>query len=186
MPGRSRQSSEPMKEATVRPERFELPIRIVVVDPVPGLSIALQRGQAAKAELIPPPSQSSEAVVFGIEVTVGPPRRWPAPAAGPCCPGPTQGALLLFLLSGGWHICGPDGVFVGRPDQGPAGRPVLGPDRGAGVGPTPRRANPGPIAERRTRPGISAAPGTGLASGRSKPEQLKEILESAVSAFVSF
>ena len=54
----------------MRPGRFELPIRIVVVDPVPGLSIALQRGQAAKAELIPPPSQSSEAVVFDIEVTV--------------------------------------------------------------------------------------------------------------------
>jgi hypothetical protein len=54
----------------VRPERFELPIRIVVVDPIPGLSIALQRGQAAKAELIPPASRSAAAVVFDVEVTV--------------------------------------------------------------------------------------------------------------------
>ena len=50
----------------MRPERFKLPIRIVVVDPVPGLSIALQRGQAAKAELIPPASQSAEAMAFDI------------------------------------------------------------------------------------------------------------------------
>ena len=50
----------------MRPERFVLPIRIVVVDPVPGLSIALQRGQAAKAELIPPASQSAEAMAFDI------------------------------------------------------------------------------------------------------------------------
>jgi hypothetical protein len=54
----------------VRPERFELPIRIVVVDPIAGLSIALQWGQAAKAELIPPASQSAQAVAFDIELTV--------------------------------------------------------------------------------------------------------------------
>jgi hypothetical protein len=75
--------------STVRPERFELPIRIVVVDPVPGLSIALQRGQAAKAELFPPASQSAEAVVFDLEVTVdgrladGQPRLLGAAVQGP-------------------------------------------------------------------------------------------------------
>lgn len=55
---------------TVRPERFDRPIRIVVVDPVPGLSIALQRGQAAKAELVAPTSRSAAAVTFDTEVTV--------------------------------------------------------------------------------------------------------------------
>lgn len=52
------------------PERLELPIRIVVVDPVPGLAIALQKGQAARIELIPPACQSENAVVFDVEVTV--------------------------------------------------------------------------------------------------------------------
>lgn len=71
------------------PERFELPIRIVVVDPVPGLSITLQRGQAAKAELVPPSSQSAEAVAFDTEVTVdgrlddGRPRLLGATVQGP-------------------------------------------------------------------------------------------------------
>ena len=84
----------------MRPERFVLPIRIVVVDPVPGLSIALQRGQAAKAELIPPASQSSEAVVFDIEVTVdgrladGRPR-----LLGPAVQGPPK-ARFVYLAVG--------------------------------------------------------------------------------------
>ena len=84
----------------MRPERFELPIRIVVVDPVPGLSIAFQRGQAAKAELVPPASQSSEAVVFDIEVTVdgrladGRPR-----LLGPAVQGPPK-ARFVYLAVG--------------------------------------------------------------------------------------
>ncbi len=87
-------------EATVRPERYELPIRIVVVDPVPGLSIALQRGQAAKSELIPPASRSREAVTFDIEVTVdgclpdGRPR-----LLGPVVQGPPQ-ARFVYLAVG--------------------------------------------------------------------------------------
>jgi hypothetical protein len=81
-------------------ERFELPIRIVVVDPVPGLSIALQRGQAAKAELIPPAGQSEEAVVFDIEVMVdgrladGRPR-----LLGPVVQGPPK-ARFVYLAVG--------------------------------------------------------------------------------------
>jgi hypothetical protein len=48
-------------------ERFELSLRIVVEDPVPGLAIALQRG---KADLAPPASQSAAAIAFDLEVTV--------------------------------------------------------------------------------------------------------------------
>ena len=55
----------------MRPEQFELPIRIVVEDPVPGMAIALQRGQAAKAELVAAASRSADAAVFDLEVTVG-------------------------------------------------------------------------------------------------------------------
>ena len=54
----------------MRAERFELPIRLVVEDPIPGLAIALQHGQAAKAVLLPPASRSPEAVTFDFEVTV--------------------------------------------------------------------------------------------------------------------
>ncbi|THD61529.1 DUF5990 family protein [Phenylobacterium sp.] len=51
-------------------ERFDLPLRIVVADPLPGLAIALQRGKAAKAALAPPASRSAQAVAFDLEVTV--------------------------------------------------------------------------------------------------------------------
>jgi hypothetical protein len=54
----------------MRPDRFELSIRIVVEDPVPGLVIALQRGQAGRAELVPPASRSADAVAFDLDVTV--------------------------------------------------------------------------------------------------------------------
>jgi len=70
-------------------ERFELPIRIVVEDPVPGLAIALQRGKAAKATLVAPSSRSPDAVVFDLDVTVdgrlsdGRPRLLGASVQGP-------------------------------------------------------------------------------------------------------
>jgi len=54
----------------MRPERFELPIRIVVEGPVPGLAIALQRGHAARVELVAPASQSTDAIALDLEVTV--------------------------------------------------------------------------------------------------------------------
>lgn len=54
----------------MRLERFELAIRIVVVDPVPGLAMALQRGSSAKATLLTPARRSAQALVFDLEVTV--------------------------------------------------------------------------------------------------------------------
>lgn len=51
-------------------DRFELTLRMVVQDPVPGLAIAMQRGQAAKTTLVPPASRSDDAVTFDLEVTV--------------------------------------------------------------------------------------------------------------------
>jgi Family of unknown function (DUF5990) len=84
----------------MRPERFELPIRIVVEEPVPGLAIALQRGHAAKAELAAPTSRSAQAVVFDLDVTVngrladGRPR-----LLGPCIQGPPD-ARFVYLCVG--------------------------------------------------------------------------------------
>lgn len=82
------------------PERIELQVRIVVEAPLPGLAIALQRGQAAGAALTPPASRSADAVVFDFEVTVdgrlvdGRPR-----LLGPCVQGPPQ-ARFVYLAVG--------------------------------------------------------------------------------------
>ena len=50
----------------MRTERFDLPLRIVVQDPVPGLAIALQR----KAELVGAATGSGEHLAFDLEVSV--------------------------------------------------------------------------------------------------------------------
>jgi len=84
----------------MRPDRFELPIRIVVEGPVPGLALALQQGQAAKARLVPPIRRSAEAVAFDLDVTVegslpdGRPR-----LLGPFVQGP-PGARFVYLSVG--------------------------------------------------------------------------------------
>jgi hypothetical protein len=81
-------------------ERFELPIRVVVENPLPGLAMALQRGKAAKAELVPPASRSAEAVIFDLEMTVdgrlpdGRPR-----LLGPYVQGPPE-ARFIYLSVG--------------------------------------------------------------------------------------
>jgi hypothetical protein len=78
-------------------DRFDLPIRIVVEDPVPGMAMALQRG---KAELLPPTSASAEAVAFDLSVTVegdlpdGRPR-----LLGPFVQGPLA-ARFIYLAVG--------------------------------------------------------------------------------------
>jgi hypothetical protein len=97
----------------MQPKRFELAIRIVVVDPVPGLAIALQRGKAAKATLVPPTSRAPDAVIFDLEVTVdgrlqdGRPR-----LLGPCVQGPPE-ARFVYL---------PVGKYAGQADSEWGGR----------------------------------------------------------------
>ena len=54
----------------MRADRFELPLRIVMEDPVPGVAIALQRGAAAKAELVQPSAASPAAIMFELEAAV--------------------------------------------------------------------------------------------------------------------
>ncbi len=84
----------------MRDGRFELPLRIVVDDPVPGFAMALQRGATAKAELVPPVSASAGALAFDFMVTVdgtladGRPR-----LLGPCVQGPPD-ARFVYLCVG--------------------------------------------------------------------------------------
>jgi hypothetical protein len=81
-------------------ERFELPLRIVMEDPVPGVAVALQRGAAAKAELVPPANRSAEALAFDLDVIVegrlpdGRPR-----LLGPYVQGPPD-ARFVYLCVG--------------------------------------------------------------------------------------
>lgn len=78
-------------------EPFELPMRIVVDDAIPGLAIAMQRG---KAELVAPARRSDDAVTFDFEVTVngrvadGRPR-----LLGPFVQGPPD-ARFVYLAVG--------------------------------------------------------------------------------------
>ncbi|MDM0036928.1 DUF5990 family protein [Variovorax sp. J22P271] len=58
------------RSCTMRAERYDLPLRIVVEEPVRGLTLALQQGSAGKATLLPPARASSSAVTFELEVTV--------------------------------------------------------------------------------------------------------------------
>jgi len=84
----------------MRTERFDLPLCIVVEEPVRGLALALQRGQAGKATLLPPARDALAAVAFELEVTVdaslpdGRPR-----LLGPFVQGP-PGARFVYLAVG--------------------------------------------------------------------------------------
>lgn len=84
----------------MQPERVDLPLSIVVENPVRGLALMLQRGQAQKATLLPPASDSSSAVTFELEVTVngslssGRPR-----LLGPFVQGPPD-ARFVYLAVG--------------------------------------------------------------------------------------
>lgn len=80
-------------------ERFERSLRIVVDHPVPGVALALQRGAAAKAALVPPVEASDRAVVFELSVTVdgtladGRPR-----LLGPYVQGPPEARFVYICV----------------------------------------------------------------------------------------
>jgi hypothetical protein len=108
----------------MRIDRFELPIRIVVVDPVPGLAIALQRGHAAKVTLTAPSNRSPDAVTFDLEVTVDGQLRDGRPRLlGPCVQGPPEARFVYLQL----------GRYAGQADSQWGGR-VKVPLSGVGWG----------------------------------------------------
>ena len=95
------------------PERFDLPLRIIVDPPIDGLALALQCGQSAKAALIPPASLSAQAVAFDFEVTVagaladGRPR-----LLGPNVQGPPDARFVYLCV--GRYAGQADSPFAGR------------------------------------------------------------------------
>jgi hypothetical protein len=54
----------------MRADRFELPLRIVMEDPFPGVAITLQRGGPGKEENIPAAAASPAELVFEFDVIV--------------------------------------------------------------------------------------------------------------------
>ena len=77
-------------------DRFELALRILIVDPVPGVALALQRGKSGASELIPPSAVSVEAVAFDFTVAVAPgqsPR-----LLGPFVQGPPDGRFVYVCI----------------------------------------------------------------------------------------
>jgi len=138
-------------------ERFDLPIRIVVEHPLPGLAIALQRGQAAKAELVPPSTRSVEAVAFDLAVTVdgslpdGRPR-----LLGPNVQGPPAARFVYLCI----------GKYAGQADSEWAGR-VKVPLTGLGWDEIEKRSSGGRLVARIA--GRSPKGGPALASLRLLP-----------------
>ena len=51
-------------------DRRDLALRIVIVDPVPSVALALQRGKSGSEELIAPSGASAEAISFDFTVVV--------------------------------------------------------------------------------------------------------------------
>ena len=103
----------------MRAERFELPLRIVMEDPVPGVWIALQKGASGKAELIGPAAKAPSSLAFELEVVVegalpdGRPR-----LLGPYVQGPPA-ARFVYLCVG--QFAGQAGSEWGRRVKVPLG-----------------------------------------------------------------
>lgn len=77
-------------------DKFDLALRISIVDPVPGVTLALQRGKTATCELIPPSGVSAEAVAFDFTVAVAP---GPSPRLlGPFVQGPPDGRFVYVCI----------------------------------------------------------------------------------------
>jgi hypothetical protein len=81
----------------VRTEAFELPLRIVMLDPPAGVAIAMQRG---KADLEPVAHVTADGLVFDFPVTVSGTRPGGGPRLlGPFVQGPPDGRFV-YINSG--------------------------------------------------------------------------------------
>jgi hypothetical protein len=78
-----------------RPADIEVPLRITVVNPVPGVGHMLQRGTS---ELVPASARSAKAISFDFTLRLG-----PAPGAalrwlGPSAEGPASGRFVYVCI----------------------------------------------------------------------------------------
>jgi hypothetical protein len=54
----------------MKAEKSQLPLRIVVDQPIPGVALALQRGSGTKFDLVGPALASADALVFDLDITL--------------------------------------------------------------------------------------------------------------------
>jgi hypothetical protein len=78
---------------------IDVALRIVVVDPLPGVALALQRGKSGSHALIAPSSLSAEAAAFDFTVVAAPAKSGLAPRLlGPFVQGPTDGRFVYLCI----------------------------------------------------------------------------------------
>ena len=97
----------------MRVDRFALPLRIVVQDPIQGLAIGLQRGGAGKAEVVSIAKGAGSDLVFELDVVVGgsaPDGR--ARLIGPSVQGPPSERFVYLCV----------GLYAGQGDSPWSGR----------------------------------------------------------------
>jgi hypothetical protein len=81
-------------------DRRILPVRIVMEDPVPGVTIALQQGATGRAALIPPSSRAPDRLVFDFDlIAEGSLTDGRSRLLGPFVQGPPQ-ARFVYLCVG--------------------------------------------------------------------------------------
>ena len=78
----------------------DVPLRIVMLAPPPGVAIAMQRGATAKGDLVAPVSVSAEGLVFefGVKADLSAPDK-PPRLLGPFVQGPPD-ARFVYINSG--------------------------------------------------------------------------------------
>ncbi len=80
-------------------DAIDVPLRILVADPVPGVALALQRGKSGSHTLIPPSSVAAEAAAFDFTVSAAPAKSGPAPRLlGPFVQGSTDGRFVYLCI----------------------------------------------------------------------------------------
>jgi len=77
-------------------DRIDLALRISIVDPLPDVALALQRGKSGACALIPPSRIAAETVAFDFTVVVAP---GPSPRLlGPFVQGPPDGRFVYVCI----------------------------------------------------------------------------------------
>lgn len=80
-------------------DAFDVSLRILVADPVPGVALALQRGKSGSHALIAPSSLSVEAAAFDFAVLAAPAKSGSAPRLlGPFVQGPPDGRFVYLCI----------------------------------------------------------------------------------------
>jgi Family of unknown function (DUF5990) len=80
-------------------DTIDVALRILVVDPLPGVALALQRGKSGSHTLIAPSSLSADAAAFDFTVVAAPAKSGEAPRLlGPFVQGPPDKRFIYLCI----------------------------------------------------------------------------------------